>query len=166
MEIRQVTIGHLEEAFKIFQNCRRAMEHEQIFQWTDSYPSMNHLSEDISQGYAYGLYIAGQCRGIISINTIQDPQYKSISWADAEGDPVIIHRFVVEPSFQHLGFGQALMNFAEEYARKGNYTSIRFDAYSGNMRTLDFYEKRGYQKKGTVYFPGRELPFFCLEKLI
>ena len=166
MEIQPVHINHLEEVFNIFQNCKKTMENEDIFQWTENYPRVEHLSEDISQRHLYGLYKQKQCLGVISLNTIQDPQYKLISWEDINGNPLIIHRFAVEPSFQHLGLGRKLMDFAEEYAVKGIYTSIRFDAYSGNQRTLNFYEKRGYLKKGEVYFPGRNLPFYCFEKLI
>jgi hypothetical protein len=58
------------------------------------------------------------------------------------------------------------MDFAEQRAAQGNYSSIRFDAYSGNKRVLEFYKQRGYQIRGEVNFPGRDLPFICFEKIM
>lgn len=55
------------------------------------------------------------------------------------------------------------MGFAERYGIDNNFSSVRLDAYSGNKQSLQFYEKRGYQKRGEVSFPGRKLPFFCYE---
>jgi ribosomal protein S18 acetylase RimI-like enzyme len=58
------------------------------------------------------------------------------------------------------------MDFAENYAIENNYTSIRLDAFSNNPRALRFYENRDYQRRGEVFFPGRELPFYCFEKIL
>ena len=62
--------------------------------------------------------------------------------------------------------GAATDGFAENYAVVNGYTTIRLDAYSGNPRALHFYECRGYQKAGQLFFPGRELPFYGYEKIL
>lgn len=165
MLIQAAHISHLSTIFKIFADCKSDMERENIFQWTATYPGVDNLLDDILRGELYGMYEESQCLGVICLNTIQDTQYKTVQWQDVGGKPLIIHRFAVAPPYQRLGIGGKLMAFAEEYAMKGNYSSLRFDAYSGNRRALRFYEQRGYQKKGEVYFPGRELPFFCFEKV-
>ena len=58
------------------------------------------------------------------------------------------------------------MEFAEEFARKNDYSSIRLDAYSQNDRVLKFYNKRNYYISGKVNFPEREYHFYCMEKEI
>jgi protein-tyrosine phosphatase len=58
------------------------------------------------------------------------------------------------------------MTFAEGLAEKDGYTSIRLDAYTGHERTRRFYERRGYQVRAEVFFPQREMPFWCFERKV
>ena len=57
---------------------------------------------------------------------------------------------------------------ADVYA-KNNYSIIRLDAFAENKPVLRFYERAGYQKIGTVWFPykpeGYEW-YDCYEKEI
>jgi len=56
------------------------------------------------------------------------------------------------------------MNFAEKYARDNNFTSVRLDTFSQNKRNQKFYETRGYQRLGDIYFPKQSKhPFHCYE---
>jgi ribosomal protein S18 acetylase RimI-like enzyme len=73
---------------------------------------------------------------------------------------------VIDPKYQGKSYARKLMDFAEKYAKKNNYSSIRLDAYSQNKRVIDFYGKRKYFIRGNVNFPGREYPFHCMEKEI
>ena len=108
----------------------------------------------------------GNCLGFISINEDQSPEYKELVWSDEGGRVLVIHRLAVNPEWQKQGVGRQLMDFAENYAMKKGYTSIRLDAYSGNPGALNLYECRGYKKVGQLFFPRRELPFYCYEKMI
>jgi len=56
------------------------------------------------------------------------------------------------------------MIFAEDYAKKNNYSSIKLDAFLPNQAALQLYEKSGYTKVGTVRF--RKGEFNCYEKTI
>jgi len=59
------------------------------------------------------------------------------------------------------------MNFAENHARKNGFTSIRLDTFSQNTANQKFYETRGYQKLGDIYFPKQsEHPFHCYELIL
>lgn len=58
------------------------------------------------------------------------------------------------------------MTFAEDFALINNFTSIRLDAFSGNKKALKLYEDRCYLKRGEIYFPRRNLPFFCYERMV
>jgi ribosomal protein S18 acetylase RimI-like enzyme len=59
------------------------------------------------------------------------------------------------------------MSFAEEFAQKNNYASVRLDTFSVNKRNQRFYELRGYKKLGDIYFPKQsEFPFHCYELIL
>lgn len=164
MIIQLCSPNHLQEIVEIFMRCKLAMEEEKIFQWTDAYPNKNILSQDIANGHLYSLFDQQKCLGVICLNQIADARYSTINWEDSDGNWLIIHRLAISPAQQKQGFATKLIDFAEEYTLKKGFTSIRLDAYSTNKHALRFYQKRGYVKKGEVYFAGRELPFFCFEK--
>jgi ribosomal protein S18 acetylase RimI-like enzyme len=59
------------------------------------------------------------------------------------------------------------MDFAEDYAKKNQYRSLRLDTFSKNPRNLRFYKARGYTKLGDVYFVKQSKdPFHSFEKVI
>lgn len=157
-------ISQIPQIFEIFQDCKHAMEKEGIFQWTECYPSFDLVAGDVSKRHTYGIYQENKCLGVITINTDEEPEYESVNWEDKDGLVMVIHRLAISPLYQQQGFGKQLMDFAENYSLQNGYTSIRLDTYSNNPKAVSFYEKRGYNKRGEVYFTGRELPFFCFEK--
>lgn len=166
MKIEKATQKQLNEIFEIFIECKRAMENENVFQWTEQYPSIHHIANDIQNGHLYSINRKRKSLGVININNSIEPEYKTINWSDSNGKFLVIRRLAVHPINQKKGLAKKLMDFAENFAIVNGCTSIRLDAYSGNERVLRFYEKRGYQKRGEVSFSGRVLPFFCYEKEI
>ena len=105
--------------------------------------------------------------GSISITPEMDEEYNSIKWLTSNNKNLYIHRLAVHPEMQRKGYAQKLMNFAEGYAKKNNYISIRLDTFSKNFRNQRFYEQRGYQRLENVYFPQQSQdPFYCYELII
>ncbi|HYG16569.1 MAG TPA: GNAT family N-acetyltransferase [Bacteroidia bacterium] len=153
------------DIYSIYNLCREALRHENIFQWHDNYPTPGTITADIESGHLYTYTENGFCLGSICLNEEQSPEYLPLPWRD-ERKILVIHRLAVHPHAQKQGIARKLMDFAEEFAANNGYTSIRLDAYSGNQRSLKFYENRGYYKAGEVYFPGRDLHFNCYEKLL
>jgi len=142
------------------------MEIENIFQWTDNYPSFDIIATDISNKELYELYDEEEILGVICINTTQEPEYKTIDWLNKAGNPLIIHRLAINPLFQNKGLAKKLITFAEEYATEKGFDSIRLDAYSGNEKAISLYERLDYIERGKVNFSGRDLPFICYEKIL
>jgi len=164
MKINLAHIEQLTEVFAIFCECRAAMQKENIFQWTDAYPTIDIASEDILNKQLFSLTHNGKCVGVITINTIQAAAYNAISWRFPGEKALVIHRLAVDPLHQKQGIATRLMDFAEDYAVTAGYSSIRLDSNSSNTKALRFYRNRGYEERGEVYFPGRTLPFSCFEK--
>jgi ribosomal protein S18 acetylase RimI-like enzyme len=66
-----------------------------------------------------------------------------------------------------MGYAQEMMSFAESFARKNNYDSIRLDTFSKNVRNQYFYQQREYKKLGNIFFPNQsEYPFYCYELVL
>ena len=98
------------------------------------------------------------------MNDHQDEEYQSIDWKFNPKKVLVVHRLMVHPNFQNKGYAKQLMDFAENFAKQNQYTSIRLDTYTQNKISFEFYKKRNYVLRGTVFFKGRKDPFYCLEK--
>ncbi len=153
-----------EAIFRVFTRCKSALQAQGIFQWTDSYPTLQIIEDDIQQEHLYQINVHGTIIGIINISNVQEPQYKALEWMFPEETSLVIHRLAIDPIYQGQGFAQKLMTFAENLGIQNGYISVRLDAFSQNPRVLRFYEKRKYLKQGEVYFPDRIHPFYCYEK--
>jgi len=164
MKIESANITQLTNIFDIYIKCKEALQQEQIYQWTDNYPTFEIIRKDINNGHLYCALQSDLPIGAINISDLQEPEYKTIDWEDLDGRIFVVHRLAVHPDFQRKGIAKNLMDFAEEHVKNNGFTSIRLDAYTGNKRVLQFYENRGYIKRGEVHFEGRTLPFACLEK--
>lgn len=162
--INKCSANQREEIYEIIENCKTSLQAEGIFQWTDHYPTLQVIQNDIESGNLYQIQSDNGILGIINISTIQEEEYKTINWTYPDETCLVIHRLAVDPKHQGQGFAQKLMTFAENYGIENGFESIRLDAYSQNIRVLRFYEKRAYTKQGEVYFPKRDFPFYCYEK--
>ena len=141
------------------------MDREGIHQWNETYPSRELISSDIDESCLYAARIEEKIAGIVVLNEHQYPQYQSVDWSDKDGKVLAVHRLCVSPAFQGQGIAKNLMFFAEKYAVKNKYSSIRLDALSKNPISNGLYNALGYQRRGNVSFiPGRIN--HCYEKIL
>lgn len=165
--IRRANQSEIEKIITITQACAAQMIAEGIFQWNQHYPNKLAFEKDLQREELYVLELDQKVVGCITISTWKDEEYKPISWLTPDSNHRYIHRLAVHPSYQGKGWARALMDFAEEHARKEGAISIRLDTFSKNVRNQRFYEARGYQQLESIYFPKQsEHPFYCYEKLL
>ncbi|PNQ74868.1 GNAT family N-acetyltransferase [Hanstruepera neustonica] len=165
--IRKATEKDIDRILTVTRACAQHMIGQGILQWNDSYPNKSAFLIDIQRGELYALEKNNNIVGCITISTLMDSEYVPIKWLTENKHNLYIHRLAIIPEFQGQGFAQRLMDFAEDFAIKNNYTSIRLDTFSQNKRNQKFYELRGYKKLGSVYFPNQsEHPFYCYELVL
>ena len=149
----------------IITECTKSMEAKGINLWNKEYPNWDVIKSDIINGSSYIAKSNNQCIAYVAIDEQQPPEYEQIHWSHYSKRVLVIHRLSVHPNFQGLGVAKKLISFIEDIALKNNYACIRFDVYSENTSALKLYECLGYIKKGKIYFPFKDLPFYCFEKL-
>jgi ribosomal protein S18 acetylase RimI-like enzyme len=141
------------------------MESKGIFQWNDSYPSLSTFENDVTNNWLYVNIKEEEIIGCICISIFMDKEYHSVKWLT--NNNIYIHRLAVDPTHQKMGYAQEMMSFAESFARKNNYDSIRLDTFSKNIRNQHFYQQREYKKLGNIFFPNQsEYPFYCYELVL
>ncbi|MBR9846300.1 MAG: GNAT family N-acetyltransferase [Algicola sp.] len=165
--IRKATLNDIDCIIEITKACARFMISKQIFQWNDYYPNRIAFENDVKRDELYVLEHENTTIGCIVISTVIDDEYIPVTWLTPNMNNCYVHRLAVHPKHQGKGFAQELMSFAETFAIENNYTSIRLDTFSKNLRNQKFYELRGYKKLGSIYFPKQsEYPFYCYELVL
>ncbi|TXF90123.1 GNAT family N-acetyltransferase [Neolewinella aurantiaca] len=163
MNIRLALPADVDDVYRLYDEARSHLRSQGIFQWPDSYPSLNVVSRDANNEELYVFETDGLIAGAVCLNEQQDEAYASIDWKVPDLCPLVIHRLVVAPKFQRKGIARKMMDFSEDLAERNGYASVRLDAYTGHERVGQFYKSRGYICRGQVRFPERELPFWCFE---
>ncbi|QYA24807.1 GNAT family N-acetyltransferase [Gramella sp. MT6] len=165
--IRTADIKDLQEIKSLTEDCAQAMIQKNIYQWNEHYPSLEKLESDILKKELFVLEEGAKIIGIIVNTPEKDEEYTPINWLSKTENNLYIHRLATHPDHWGKGYAQKLMDFAEDYAKQQKYESVRLDTFSQNPRNQRFYEARGYQRLGNIYFPKQsEHPFYCYELLI
>ncbi len=165
--IRKAIVTDIDTLMKITKACAICMIDNHIFQWNEFYPNKNAFLNDFERNELYVLELDNTIIGCITISTFMDEQYDAMSWLTENKNNIYIHRLAIHPNQQGKGYAQKLMTFAEEFAKKNNFLSVRLDTFSQNQRNQKFYEYRGYKRLGNIYFPKQsEHPFYCYELVL
>ena len=165
--IRKATLKDLDAILKITKSCAEQMISKNIFQWNDSYPNRKAFENDIHNGWLYAREEKRKIIGSICVSDFMDEEYLAVRWLSTNNNNIYIHRLAVDPTSQGQGFGQDMMNFAENFAKRKNYQSIRLDTFSMNVRNQRFYKQRGYKRLSNIFFPNQSKePFYCYELIL
>jgi ribosomal protein S18 acetylase RimI-like enzyme len=165
--IREATVGDLDAILEITKSCAKKLVSKNIFQWNDYYPNRRAFENDLYKKWLYVTIKESKVIGCVCVSDFMDDEYTAVKWLTANNNNIYIHRLAVHPAYQGLGFAQKMMSFAERFARKKEYKSIRLDTFSKNISNQRFYEQRGYKKLGDIFFPNQSVyPFYCYELLL
>ena len=164
ININKVASTEIDSVMVLVKGAIGKMEREGIHQWDEIYPTKQRFLADIAVNSLFTARAENIIAGVIVLNEIQSPEYASITWADSNGKPLIVHRLCVSPVFQGRGLAKKLMFFAEKYARAKNNSSIRLDAFVHNNISVGLYNSLGYRRRGSVKF--RKGDFYCFEKIL
>ena len=158
----------IDSVLEITSACTLHMINGGIFQWNEFYPSRKAFEKDVARNELYvAKTVEKKIIGCVAISSLMDNEYKPIQWLTPNHDNSYVHRLAVHPNHQGKGIARKLMDFAEEKAQKESKLSVRLDTFSKNLRNQKFYEQRGYQRLGNVYFPKQsEHPFYCYELVL
>ena len=165
MNINKATAQEIDSVMSLIRDAIQKMHNEGIHQWGEYYPTREIFLADIAASSLYTARIENSIAGIIVLDEEQASQYQSLTWVDKTGKVLVIHRLCVSPAFQGQGIAKKFMQFAEDYAHKNKYNSIRLDAFTKNKISVGLYDSLGYQSRGSVSFMAGTMSY-CYEKVL
>ena len=163
--IQRATPADAEGIVQLLAACREDMLSRGIRQWVEQYPDVGAVASTVADTFLVRL--GREIAATIALNEQPEREYDRVRWlTPLHQAALIVHRLAVHPRYQRRGLAKRLMRFAEELASQRRLGSIRLDAFSGNPAALALYEGLGYTRVGQVFFPHRDLPFVCFEKVL
>jgi hypothetical protein len=164
MDVVKLPEERLTDVLRLIKQVVLDMNQKRIDQWDDFYPGADVLMEDLRGGNSYGLVNGeGKLFGHIVLDEVQSPEYRNVPWKDG-GKALMIHRFCTDPVSWNRENFDALISFAERYARSNGYSSLRLDTFRKNKPFLYILESNAFEFRGTVQF--RKGEFKCYEKIL
>ena len=166
MIIRKAEKQDLDDIMQVYKSCVDGMIAIGIDQWDESYPNRNIIKKDLEIGDYYVGLIDNEIVAGIKIDSVQDPTYLSINWADKTNNFMVVHRLCTKTKVWNQGVGKKMMEFAERLAKKNNCISIRLDTYINNPKAIAFYKRLGYNQLGNIKLKPEKDIYYCFEKLL
>jgi GNAT superfamily N-acetyltransferase len=164
--MRKALWSDLDEIMGIVEKTIEDMKEAKNFQWNSDYPTRDIFADDTKNGELFILEgQGGSIGGMICVNFDEPPEYSGLDWSYNK-KAVILHRLVVSSAEKGQGIGSKLMEFAEQKAAEMGADYLKSDTYSTNKQMNALFRKMGYKYIGDTYFPGRELEFYCYEKIL
>lgn len=171
--ITSAKLSQLPQIVILTRACAIKMQEEGIYQWSENYPNQDILEKDIERGELFVFSEISASEGVeeimgcIVISKELDEVYKPVEWLTENSNHYYIHRLAVHPKYQGRGIARGMMEYAENLGVQNKMISIRLDTFSKNLRNMKFYESRGYNRLGEIFFPNQsEFPFYCYELIL
>ena len=156
MKIRKATMADLDVVVDILRDGRNQLAERGVDQWQGDYPNVNHVKEDIENGYAYLVKADdGQTVGTLAIVEAPDHFYDKLNgeWLINTENYVVIHRVAIHSRHAGKGYASKLFLSLIEYleTERPEIKSIRLSTNENNMAMQRIATKSGFKKVGTLH---------------
>lgn len=134
----------------------RKFQREQGFvQWTDDYPSLDTVREDIEKKRGYVLKVDGTVAAYMCVDFGGEPAYDDIEGAWLSDRPYVVsHRMAFHKDFRGRGLTKVAFRKIEEMSLQKGVTSFRVDTGFENQRMQHVLERLGFVKCGVIQYEG------------
>lgn len=150
----------LEICYGIVDAGRNFQREQGFIQWTEEYPNLDTIRDDIQNKKGYVLKVDGCIAGYMCIDFGGDPAYDNIEgkWS-AEEPYAVVHRMAFDSAFRGRGLADVTFRLIEELCLSRNVRYIRVDTDFPNKRMQHIFTKNGYKYCGVIIFQGRKMAF-------
>jgi GNAT superfamily N-acetyltransferase len=81
-------------------------------------------------------------------------------------NPLVIENIIIHPNWWSKNTGNTLLNFAEDYARKNGFNSVKVNTFSKNEFSIKLVEQLSYLQKEEFYSDNQDVPYYTFEKIL
>jgi GNAT superfamily N-acetyltransferase len=153
------TADHIDAVYALLSAAGGRLAEHGFPNWIPAYPRAR-VAENIGDGIVWIVRATGTGAGaqeLVATYTLRQVPvhpYVGITWADDAAVARYLHRLAVHPVHQGRGVGAwCLQQVAERCAAEGA-TAVRCDVLQANAPLRRFYERSGYEARGSRFHSG------------
>lgn len=151
-KIEKVGIEKLDVVYELIKEDSEWLSKEKgLDHWSDWY-TKERVGEKFEDWDVYLAYRNNDLVGTMSVSEEKVGYYLQESiemFEKPEARALYISMLAVKPEFQGQGVASDLLKSAEEIAKNKGIEYVRFDCREEYTELVDFYLKRGYEKRGS-----------------
>ena len=143
---------------EIIADGRQFQQEQGFVQWTEAYPALPDIAEDIETHRAYLLREDGEVLGYLCLDFDGEPAYDAItggSWLYDE-PYAVLRRLALNARGRGRGLTRVLFDLAAERSRERGITYLRLNTGLQNSRMQHILEKNGFTRRGIIVFKGSQ----------
>lgn len=160
MRTRAATVDDIGQIMEIISQAKAQMRRLGSGQWTDNYPSHQHIAKDISDGHGYVMTDDDGVVAYMAISFDGEPAYAPLDTSGEKIPYATAHRLAVADRAKRRGIATALMREAERIAKEAGITLLRADTNFDNAYMLRLFETLLFTYRGkVVYLSGERLAY-------
>lgn len=153
--LEQAQMSFIDLCYRIIDEGRNFQREQGFTQWTDDYPNIDTIRDDIMNEKGYVLKVDELIAGYMCIDFDGEPAYDKIDGKWHTTEPyAVVHRMAFNKDFRGMGLADITFRLIDKLCRSKNVTSIRVDTDFPNKRMQHILEKNGFVKRGIVIFQG------------
>lgn len=153
--LEKAGLADLEACYEIIDEGRKFQKEQGFTQWTDDYPNISTIRNDIMNSKGYILRAEGVIAGYMCIDFDGEPAYDEIDGEWMTQEPyAVVHRMSFSPDFRGKGLAGEAFRLIDELCISEGVRSIRADTDFPNKRMQHILEKAGFTRRGVVIFQG------------
>lgn len=152
--LTKAMLGDEALCMEIIADGRQFQQEQGFVQWTEAYPILPDIAEDIETQRAWLLREGDTVLGYLCLDFDGEPAYDAItggSWLCDE--PYAVLRWLALNA-RGRGLTRVLFDLAAERSREQGITYLRLNIGLQNSRMQHILEKVGFEKRGIIIFQG------------
>jgi len=145
----------------MFEVAKRIGRENGTSDWDETYPTREHIDEDIARGELWALREDGRILAVISMLEEDFEEGLDAGWTDVHS--CVLARLCVDPALQGRGIGAEVMERITREAARLGFDATRHLASVHNPAALRLYRKMGYRELRQVHCFGDD--FIAFERM-
>lgn len=154
---RLAELKDTDKLLEILSSAKQFMKDNNLYQWSDSYPTKDTFLSDIENEIGYVILQDNRVIGYFALIFGIDPLYSNI----IEGkflnstNYAVIHRIMLASEVRGKKLSYLMFKFSEKISKENGYRNIKVDTHSDNYIMQKSILKANYKKTAVVeMYPG------------
>ena len=148
-------VEDIEICSAILESGRQFQQEQGFVQWTEDYPNIDTVREDVKNQKGYVIKVDGKIAAYMCIDFSGEPAYLNIEgkWRSEE-TYAVVHRMAFGKEFRGIGLSDAAFELIEAFCLEHGVKYIRIDTDFPNKRMQHILMKNGFEHCGVIVFQG------------